>query len=74
MLDLIKEALGQLVTLVVGIVLLVWWIGGPAVTAIVWSGGDKNLALQFLAAWAVITALYLTASRLIRRARRARRA
>ncbi len=31
MLDLIKEALGQLVTLVVGIVLLVWWIGGPAV-------------------------------------------
>lgn len=71
--DLITEALGQLATLVLGIVLLVWWVGGPAATAIVWSEGDRNLALQFLAAWAIVTALYLTASRLIRRALRARR-
>ncbi|MGI5376293.1 hypothetical protein ACQEV2_18940 [Streptomyces sp. CA-251387] len=69
--DLIAEALGQLATLVIGIVLFVWWVGGPGVTAIFWSMGEKSFALQFLAAWAVVTALYLTASRLIRRARRA---
>ncbi|MFI6013085.1 hypothetical protein ACIBAG_30440 [Streptomyces sp. NPDC051243] len=40
-------------------------------TAIVWSEGDKPLAIQFLAAWAIVTALYFAASWLIRRARRA---
>ncbi len=71
--DLIEEALGQLATLVVGLFLFAWWLGGPGVTAIVWSSGDKTLALQFLALWAGVTALYLIASRLIRRAVRARR-
>lgn len=71
--DLITEALGQLVTLVVGLILFAWWIGGPGVTAIVWSERGRNDALAFLAAWAALTALYLIASRLIRRALRARR-
>ncbi|MER5943061.1 hypothetical protein ABT121_37885 [Streptomyces sp. NPDC001928] len=71
MLELAKETLGELVWGVLAIVVFVWWIGGPGVTAIVWSGGDKRLAVQFLAAWASVTTLYLTTSWLIRRARRA---
>jgi hypothetical protein len=74
MLELIKETLGGLAWVVIGLIALVWWVGGPAFTAFIWSDGDKILALQFLALWATVTALYLTASRLIRRARRARRA
>jgi membrane protein implicated in regulation of membrane protease activity len=72
--DLITEALGQLATLVIGLIVFAWWIGGPGATAILWSTGEKDFALQFLAAWATVTVLYLTASRLIRRALRARRA
>ncbi|WP_217206704.1 hypothetical protein [Streptomyces sp. AC550_RSS872] len=71
--DLIAEALGQLATLVIGLIVFAWWIGGPGVTAILWSELGKNDALVFLAAWAALTALYLIASRLIRRAVRARR-
>ncbi|KUM72363.1 hypothetical protein [Streptomyces curacoi] len=71
--DLIAEALGQLATLVFGLILLAWWVGGPGVIAILWSEGDKRSALQIPAAWATVTAVYLTASRLIRRALRARR-
>jgi hypothetical protein len=68
MLELIKETLGGLAWVVIGLIALVWWVGGPAFTAFIWSDGDKILALQFLALWATVTALYLTASRLIRRA------
>ncbi|MFH0520901.1 hypothetical protein ACHBTE_27450 [Streptomyces sp. M41] len=70
MLDLVKEALDHVLWGILVILLIVWWVGGPAVTAIVWSGGDKRLALQFLGVWAAVTALYLAASRLIRRTRR----
>ncbi|KOV72292.1 hypothetical protein ADL00_05990 [Streptomyces sp. AS58] len=71
MLSWLTAALGELAGAVFGIILFAWWLGGPAVTAIVWSEGDKLLAVQFLAAWAVVTALYFTAAWLIRRARRA---
>lgn len=71
MLDLIVEALRGLGCLLLGIFLLVWWVGGPAMAAIMWSEGDQTLALQFLALWVAVTALYLTLSRLVRRARRA---
>lgn len=71
--DLITEALGQLATLVVGLLLLAWWLGGPGLTAIAWGTGDRTFALGLLAAWATVTALYFIASRLIRRAVRARR-
>ncbi|MFG1672238.1 hypothetical protein [Streptomyces sp. Y7] len=70
MLDLIKETLGELAWGVLAIIVFLWWIGGPGVAAFLWSDGDRTLALQFLAAWAAVTTLYLTASRLIRRARR----
>ncbi|MGW6732630.1 hypothetical protein [Streptomyces sp. NPDC055013] len=70
MLDLIKETLGELAWGLFAIVVFLWWIGGPGMTAFIWSNGDRSFALQFLAAWAAVTALYLTASRLIRRARR----
>ncbi|MDC0769919.1 hypothetical protein [Streptomyces sp. HD] len=73
--DWLQQVLGELVEGAVGCVLLlfllVWWVGGPGVTALLWSEGDKRLAVEFLAAWAVITVLYFPVSRLIRRARRA---
>ncbi|MFI2241455.1 hypothetical protein [Streptomyces chrestomyceticus] len=71
MLSWVKEGLGELAAALFGLLVLLWWIGGPGVTAMVWSEGDRRLALQFLAAWAVVTALYFVASWLIRRARRA---
>ncbi|MEU8992525.1 hypothetical protein AB0C98_40140 [Streptomyces sp. NPDC048558] len=66
---MIKETLGELAWGVLAIILFLWWIGGPGVTAIIWSDGDRLLAVQFLALWAGVTTLYLTASWLIRRAR-----
>ncbi|MEY9992247.1 hypothetical protein ABIE67_004279 [Streptomyces sp. V4I8] len=72
MLELIRETLSEVAWAVRAVIWLVWWLGGPAFTAFIWSDGDKKLALQFLALWAVVTVLYLIASRLIRRARRAR--
>ncbi|MFF3276665.1 hypothetical protein ACFYWU_37940 [Streptomyces chrestomyceticus] len=71
MLNWVKEGLGELAAALFGILVFLWWVGGPGVTAIVWSEGERRLALQFLAAWAVVTALYFVASWLIRRARRA---
>lgn len=71
--DLITEALGQLATLVIGLFLLAWWLGGPGLTAIAWSTGDRTFALGLLATWATVTTLYFIASQLIRRAVRARR-
>ncbi|MCF1600320.1 hypothetical protein [Streptomyces muensis] len=71
--DLITEALGQLATLVIGLLLLAWWLGGPGLTAVAWGAGDRTYALGLLATWATVTALYFVASRLIRRALRARR-
>ncbi|WP_271208562.1 hypothetical protein [Streptomyces poonensis] len=68
---MLGDLLGELATAVFGIFLIAWWLGGPAVTAIIWSEGDKEGAVQILAAWAIITTLYLTASWMIRRARRA---
>ncbi|MFE5919712.1 hypothetical protein ACWCQZ_06770 [Streptomyces sp. NPDC002285] len=70
MLELIKETLGELAWGVLAIIVFLWWIGGPGMTAFIWSDGDRGFALQFLAAWAAVTALCLAASRLIRRARR----
>ncbi|NUP21908.1 MAG: hypothetical protein HOZ81_38765 [Streptomyces sp.] len=71
----LQDLLGEVFEAVQGFVLvvlwIVWWIGVPGLGAIVWSGGDTHIAVGFLAAWAVITALYFTVSRLIRRARRA---
>ena len=70
MLDLIKETLGELAWGVLAIIVFLWWIGGLGMTAFIWSEGDRLLAVQFLALWAGVTALYLTVSWLIRRARR----
>ncbi|MDO0913945.1 hypothetical protein QQM39_24875 [Streptomyces sp. DT2A-34] len=70
---MIRESLSGLAWTVFAIIVFLWWIGGPGVTAILWSEGDRNDALRFLAAWASVTALYFIASRLIRHALRARR-
>ncbi|TVL90350.1 hypothetical protein [Streptomyces sp. SAJ15] len=74
MLDWVKEVLGELAETVAGaviaIIVFLWWIGGPGLTAILWSEGDKPLAMQFLAGWAVVTVLYFMLSRLVRRIRR----
>ncbi|WFB11228.1 hypothetical protein LRS74_32475 [Streptomyces sp. LX-29] len=74
MLDWVKEVLGELAESVAGavvaIIVFLWWIGGPGLTAILWSEGDKPLAMQFLAGWAVVTVLYFMLSRLVRRIRR----
>lgn len=71
--DLITEALGQLVWVVIGLIVLAWWLGGPGLAAVAWGTGERTFALGLLATWATVTALYFIASRLIRRAMRARR-
>ncbi|MEU4206078.1 hypothetical protein [Streptomyces sp. NPDC026294] len=68
--NLIGQAFSELGQALFGIVLFLWWVGGPGVTAIVWSQGEKTLALQFFAMWVVVTALYIAVRMVIRRARR----
>ncbi|MFJ8538838.1 hypothetical protein [Streptomyces sp. NPDC093591] len=69
--DLLSELFEAVQGFILVLLWLLWWIGGPGLTAIVWSEGDKRLAVGFLAAWSIVTVLYFTVSRLIRRARRA---
>ncbi|PLW69814.1 hypothetical protein GQS52_26800 [Streptomyces sp. SCUT-3] len=68
--ELLADLLEHLLQGLLGILLITWWLGGPAVTAIVWDQQDPKAAWQFLALWATATALYFLLRAAIRRLRR----